>query len=66
MSGAGTCTWQASDRDEWGDLWSTACEPDQGPFMFTEGGPAENGFSYCPYCGRPLHVIEPAPDTPSP
>ena len=42
------CLWK---EDEDGH-WFTAC--DNG-FTFNEGGPKDNRFGYCPYCGR--HVI---------
>jgi Mg2+/Co2+ transporter CorC len=38
-----TCEW--IDQE---DYWQTQCGDD---FVFTVGGPLENNFKYCPYCG---------------
>jgi len=46
-----TCTW-AEDSD---GVWNAACPPvGEHSFCFTEDGPTENGFKFCPYCGKPL------------
>ena len=42
------CAWVA-DSD---GTWSTGCG---NAFVFIDGGPAENGFRYCCYCGGALH-----------
>lgn len=42
-----TCAW-SEDAD--GNWWSD-CENGH---IFSDGGPAGNGFKACPYCGRPL------------
>ncbi len=46
------CVWTL-DSDEWsGDSWDTTCDQ---KFQFTVGGgPVENGFKYCPYCGEDI------------
>ena len=44
-----TCDW--SD-DEDGN-WSTDCGQ---MFWFDTGGPKENGFRFCPYCGASLRA----------
>ena len=35
--------------------WWTSCG--QG-FQFTNDGPTENGFGFCPYCGGQLEEVE--------
>lgn len=45
------CTW-AEDSD---GVWNASCPPvGDHSFCFTEDGPTENGFKFCPYCGKPL------------
>jgi len=45
------CTW-AEDSD---GVWNASCPPvGDHSFCFTEAGPTENGFKFCPYCGKPL------------
>jgi hypothetical protein len=41
------CVWE---EDEGGNWW-TSCG---NAFIFEDEGPVENGFRYCPYCGRLL------------
>lgn len=41
------CRWITDDDG----TWHTNCEQ---AFVFTDGGPGDNGFRYCPYCGRLL------------
>lgn len=48
------CTWIAD-----GDFWRTDC--DQG-FIFNDGGPGENKFVYCPYCGKAITEKAKDPD----
>ena len=43
------CEWQ---QNEYG-AWETGCHE---LFEFNEGGPSENGFVYCPYCGGELEA----------
>lgn len=45
------CEW----KDEREDVWATSCG---GLFQFEDGGPADNSFAFCPYCGKPLVVEE--------
>jgi len=47
-----TCTWKYDGQD----CWETACD---NSFLFTAGGPKEDGFDFCPYCGLPITVGEP-------
>lgn len=43
------CEWEpVGDGD-----WRTTCN---WHFTFTEGGPAENGFEFCPHCGGMLTI----------
>jgi len=42
-----TCGWTEDDAG----VWQSACE---NSFEFNTAGPVENGFEYCPYCGRVL------------
>ena len=44
-----TCTWTQDDEDSY---WAAACCDHL--FVFNDGGPVENGFRYCPYCGLEL------------
>jgi hypothetical protein len=47
------CKW-TKETDDWGDPhYFTVCG--QG-FDFSEGTPAENGFRYCPFCGRRIEA----------
>lgn len=45
-----SCEWEV-DRNEEFSIWNTACG---NTFQFETGGPIENGFAYCPYCGCAL------------
>jgi hypothetical protein len=56
--GAVSCGGGMSDKKcEWredGDgNWATGCDS---MFTFTDAGPAENEFKFCPYCGGRLHI----------
>lgn len=44
------CYWS---QDDYGgcSLWETSCGH---AFEFNDGGPSENGFAFCGYCGKPL------------
>ena len=46
-----TCTWTQND-DEDDSYWAAACCDRL--FVFNDGTPSENGFAFCPYCGREL------------
>ncbi len=41
------CRWHSDGAD----CWETECDHN---FYFTEGGPLENGFKFCPYCGHKI------------
>lgn len=43
-----SCFW-GTDGEE--SFWETQCGH---AFEFNDGGPKDNGFFYCPYCGHPL------------
>ena len=46
-----TCTW-TEDED---GAFETGCGD---MFDFTNDGPSENGFKFCPYCGGELATIQ--------
>ena len=41
------CTWKEDDAND----WDTECGH---TFMFNDGGPNDNRFAFCPYCGRQI------------
>ena len=43
----GNCRWDVDPNDEQ-EVWQSECG---GAFQFTEDGPSDNGFKWCPYCG---------------
>lgn len=51
------CNWTEDLQPDGDVAWETECD---NLFVFTAGGPTENGFNYCPYCGDVLH-IKPSP-----
>ena len=52
---AEVCKWTEEDP-EWG-RWNSGCGQ---TFCFDmSSSPDENDFAFCPYCGKPLEVIEP-------
>lgn len=42
------CTWK---RDEFDATFDTDCG---NKFEFYDGGPEQNGWTHCPYCGKPI------------
>lgn len=44
-----TCVWENHGESA---IWYCGCGKHL--FEFTEGGPEENNFKYCPYCGKVL------------
>ena len=44
-----SCEWIRDPDDD--SFWTTGCGD---MFVLNEGTPTENGFLYCPYCGKPL------------
>lgn len=47
------CVWTHHDTCDW-YYWETSCD---NAFEFTVDGPKQNGFQYCPYCGRQLEAM---------
>ena len=45
------CHWDLADDES--EMWETDCG---NAFQFTDGGPADNKFRYCCYCGWSLKV----------
>lgn len=52
-----TCLWSHDEpfNDDDNRYFTTSCKHD---FIFNDGGPAENGFKSCPFCGKPIEVEE--------
>jgi hypothetical protein len=52
---AAPCTWtySANTVGDWleDNYWSTSCGQ---KFVILEGSPKENGYNFCPSCGKPL------------
>lgn len=46
------CLWTYDDID---GLWETSCGRG---FCFSDGGPKDNAFLFCPYCGNQLEPLE--------
>ena len=49
------CFWIAIDSD---DYWEAECN--KKGFAFNDGGPVDNGFMFCPYCGRSMKENRPS------
>ena len=45
MNDISKCTWTATNCEQ----WETSCGNE---YEFYDDGPYENGFRYCPYCGK--------------
>jgi hypothetical protein len=48
-----TCEWKPEDYDS--DWYDSDCGR---AFTFNYGGPVENGFVFCPKCGKPLKEMK--------
>jgi hypothetical protein len=48
------CSWSLVDSDS--DTWDSECGE---LHQFTVGGPVDNSYNYCPYCGGVMVVIRP-------
>ena len=50
-----TCKW-CKDGYKWEyyEYWETGCD---NLFQFHAGGPKENHFKFCPYCGKPIEEV---------
>ena len=46
------CSWTI-DTDFDSEIYETGCGQ---AFTFNDGGPAENNFNFCPYCGKPIET----------
>lgn len=44
------CAWVVDDDG----LWRSSCE---NVFFFDTDGPHENGFKFCPYCGKGMDAV---------
>jgi hypothetical protein len=51
-----SCRWCFGDIDGY---WATACAH---AFVFNDGGPSDNDFRFCPFCGLPLRIADAATD----
>ena len=47
------CKWKLEDEET--NLYLTGCQQRQ---LIFEGTPKENGYRYCPYCGKKIKVVE--------
>ena len=47
------CEWKLEDEEA--NLYLTRCQQRQ---LIFEGTPKENGYRYCPYCGKKIKVVE--------
>ena len=47
------CEWKLEDEEA--NLYLTGCQQRQ---LLFDGTPKENGYRYCPYCGKKIKVVE--------
>ena len=47
------CEWKLEDEEA--NLYMTGCQQRQ---LIFDGTPKENGYIYCPYCGKKIKVVE--------
>ena len=47
------CEWRLCDEES--NVYDTSCK---NPHILIEGTPRENNYSYCPYCGKKIEVVE--------
>lgn len=47
------CEWKIEDEEA--NLYLTGCQQRQ---LLFDGTPKENGYRYCPYCGKKIKVVE--------
>ena len=47
------CEWKLEDEET--NLYLTGCQQRQ---LIFEGTPKENGYIYCPYCGKKIKVVD--------
>lgn len=48
------CIWIASITWD-NEYWETSCGSD---FTFIDGTPTDNGYKFCPNCGKPINIKE--------
>lgn len=48
------CFWEEVDD---GECYESFCNKKE--FQFNDGNPQDNGFEFCPYCGKKLIVKKP-------
>ncbi len=48
------CFWEEVDD---GECYESSCNKKE--FQFNDGNPQDNGFKFCPYCGKKLLVTIP-------
>lgn len=46
------CEWKLEDEEA--NLYLTGCQQRQ---LILEGTPKENGYRYCPYCGKKIKIV---------
>lgn len=54
------CFWEEVDT---GDYYESGCN--KKGFQFNDGSPYDNGFKFCPYCGKQLKIKKPIFDEPA-
>ena len=47
------CEWRLCDEEA--NVYDTSC---RNPHILIEGTPRENNYSYCPYCGKKIKVVD--------
>jgi len=48
---ADKCLW---DGDDYDNMWTSGCGK---YFILNEGPPTENGFKFCPFCGKGIREL---------
>jgi hypothetical protein len=48
------CQWSPTDPQDLPGVYDTTCNH---TFAFTDDGPAENGFIFCPFCGGRILAV---------
>jgi hypothetical protein len=59
--GGQTCKWTFYADRTCDTEWRRECDALE-EFYFTDGGPAENHFRFCPFCGERIDIVEMEPD----
>ena len=50
-----TCKWKQDGLKINHDYWETDCN---NLHQFNNGGPTQNHFEFCPYCGKSIEKVE--------